>query len=194
MAAIPDSLPFEKAVVLPLSLSTAAAGLYQKSLLGLPYPTKDPEFTGKAVLIWGGSSAVGSSAIQLAVASGVYVATTAHRKHYDYVKDLGATHVFDHDDPDVVQEILTAFAKAKQFVGVFDAISSDETIICCSQITNKLGGGLVVDMRGVVGGGLGVLEESIPENVQAKGGKSKYTFPSTVSLSVHSKPSSTYTS
>lgn len=171
VTAIPDSLSFEKAVVLPLSLSTAAAGLYQKSFLGFPYPKKDPIFTGQAVLIWGGSSAVGSSAIQLAVASGIFVATTAHRKHFDYVKDLGATHVFDYDDPDVVQEILTAFARAKQFAGVFDAISSDETIISCAQITNKLGGGLVVDMRGLVGGALGELEESMPENVEAKGGK-----------------------
>ncbi|KAJ5860305.1 zinc-binding oxidoreductase CipB [Penicillium soppii] len=35
-AAIPDNLSFEQAVVLPLAISTACAGLYQKEYLNLP--------------------------------------------------------------------------------------------------------------------------------------------------------------
>jgi len=64
----PDSLSFEQAVVLPLAVSTAATGLFKKDRLALPYPTNASKPTGKTVLVWGGSSSVGSSAIQLAAA------------------------------------------------------------------------------------------------------------------------------
>lgn len=39
MAKIPDRMEFKDAVVLPLSITTAAAGLYPKDLLGLPHPS-----------------------------------------------------------------------------------------------------------------------------------------------------------
>jgi hypothetical protein len=49
VCSIPNDLSFQRAVVLPLAISTAAAGLYQKPHLGLPYqhwplrrPVKDP--------------------------------------------------------------------------------------------------------------------------------------------------------
>ncbi|PMD18134.1 GroES-like protein, partial [Hyaloscypha hepaticicola] len=96
VASIPDSLSYEHAVVLPLSISTAAAGLYQKGFLEVPYSTIDPKPTGKTILFWGGSSSVGSTTIQLAVASGLTVVSTASKKNFDYVKALGAHHVFDH--------------------------------------------------------------------------------------------------
>lgn len=59
---VPDSLPLANAVVLPLSIDTAATGLF--NMLKLPYPSLNPKPTGKTILIWGGSSSVGSSAIQ----------------------------------------------------------------------------------------------------------------------------------
>lgn len=62
VAAVPDSLPLANAAVLPLSVSTASAGLFK--ILKLPFPVLEPKPTGKTVLIWGGSSSCGSSAIQ----------------------------------------------------------------------------------------------------------------------------------
>lgn len=62
VAKIPDTLPLANAAVLPLSISTAATGLFK--LLALPFPELDPKPTGKTILIWGGSSSVGASAIQ----------------------------------------------------------------------------------------------------------------------------------
>jgi len=56
-------------------------------------------------LVWGGSSSVGSYAIQLGALSGLTVITTASPRNFDYVKNLGATYVFDHSDPNVVNEI-----------------------------------------------------------------------------------------
>lgn len=59
---VPDAIPLANAAVLPLATSTAACGIYKH--LKLPYPTLDPKPTGRTILIWGGSSSVGSSAIQ----------------------------------------------------------------------------------------------------------------------------------
>lgn len=59
---IPDSIPLANAAVLPLSVDTASAGLFK--ILKLPLPSLSPKPTEKSILIWGGSSSVGSSAIQ----------------------------------------------------------------------------------------------------------------------------------
>lgn len=60
---IPANMSYETAVVLPLGLSTAAAGLFQKAFLNLQLPLEPArEPTGKTLLVWGGSSSVGSNA------------------------------------------------------------------------------------------------------------------------------------
>ncbi len=75
---LPDSMSFERAAVLPLAVATAACGLFLENQLGLRTPSAvRPEPTGKTVLIWGGSTSVGSAAIQLASAAGYEVVTTA---------------------------------------------------------------------------------------------------------------------
>jgi NADPH:quinone reductase-like Zn-dependent oxidoreductase len=51
VCSIPDDLSFQRAVVLSLAISAAAAGLYQKTHLGLPYPTLAPKKTGKTILV-----------------------------------------------------------------------------------------------------------------------------------------------
>ena len=57
-------------LVLPLCLSTAACGMFQKHFLALQYPLLNPKPTGKTLLVWGGATSVGSNAIQLGVAAG----------------------------------------------------------------------------------------------------------------------------
>ena len=103
VSVVPDSMPLANAAVLPL-FSTAASGLFYQ--LGLPFPSLNPKATGKTILIWGGNSSCGSSTIQLAVAAGLTVATTASNANREYVKSFGATQVFDHNDPIVIDEIL----------------------------------------------------------------------------------------
>lgn len=107
---IPATLPFEDAAVLPLGLSTAACGLFQKDHLALQYPTRDALPTGKTLLVWGGSTSVGSNAIQLAVAAGYEVVATASPANFAYIHSLGATHVLDYNSPDVVQNLIKAFS------------------------------------------------------------------------------------
>ena len=133
---IPDFLSFENAAVLPLCVATAAAGLYQEDYLGLEHPTATHSPNGKTVLIWGGSSSVGSNAIQLAVASGYEVVTTASPKNFEYVKKLGASQVFDYSEATVVNDIDYAL-EGKHFAGVFDAINTNGAIGNCVEIASR---------------------------------------------------------
>lgn len=105
---IPGSMSYESACVLPLCLSTAACALYQKDYLALPSPSMNPTPKDDILLVWGGSTSVGSNAIQLAVASGYKVFTTASPKNFDYVKGLGASEVWDYNSPTVVPDIIKA--------------------------------------------------------------------------------------
>ena len=105
---IPASMSFEEASVLPLGLSTAACGLFEKDQLALDLPSLSSKPNGKTLLVWGGSTSVGSNAIQLAVAAGYEVFTTASPRNFDYCKKLGASRVFDYHDANVVRDIIAA--------------------------------------------------------------------------------------
>ncbi|TGO68494.1 hypothetical protein BOTNAR_0024g00460 [Botryotinia narcissicola] len=133
-SALPDSHSFAQGAVLPLAISTASAGLFQKDTLNLPLPSATSKIetdNEKSVLIWGGASSVGASAIQLAVAAGVKVITTASSQNHDFVKSIGAQIVIDYKSPNVVEEVANTI-RGSQFAGVFDAISetrSFETVL-----------------------------------------------------------------
>ncbi|GKZ33166.1 hypothetical protein AbraIFM66950_002952 [Aspergillus brasiliensis] len=138
VAEIPDSLTFEQAVVLPLAVSTASAGLYRKDYLNLPLPEADDvKRTDQVLLVWGGASSVGATAIQLAVASGLTVLTTASEANKEFVKSLGAHAVFDYRSPTIVEEISRALRGSK-FTGVYDAIAEEASFRAISEILDRL--------------------------------------------------------
>jgi len=107
-APIPDAMAFEDAAVLPLGLSTAACGLFQKNFLAMNAPSAAPAPAGKTLLVWGGSTSVGSNAIQLAVAAGYEVVATASPRNFDYAKRLGAREAFDYRSKTVISDIVSA--------------------------------------------------------------------------------------
>ena len=114
---IPSTMSYESAAVLPLGLSTAACGLFQEDQLALQYPSvPPPKPTGKTLLVWGGATSVGSNAIQLAIAAGYEVITTASPMNFDYVKRLGACEVFDYNSHTVIEDLIRAF-KNKTIAG-----------------------------------------------------------------------------
>lgn len=121
--------------MLPLGISTAAAGLYLPGYLGLDLPSpnanaNNPD-TGKGkkkktLLIWGGSSSVGATAIQLARASGLDVITTASVSNFAFVREMGAAAVFDYQSQSVVEDIVRQIqGDGGEFVGIYDAISEE---------------------------------------------------------------------
>ena len=98
---------------------------------------------------------MGSTAIQLAVAAGLTVAVTASPSKFAYVKSLGATYVFDHHDPKVVENVLKVLRTGDQ---VFDVMGFSDTQVVCGEILGKIGGGKLPTVRWPIG--------PFPENVQ----------------------------
>ena len=193
VASVPDDISFEAAVVLPLSISTAASGLYLKSTLALPYrsltsaasaspfeipvqqepldtpsPTRlgyqrcipSTSKTRKSILLWGGSSSVGSSVIQLASQSGYRVITTASPSNYDYCKGLGASLVLDYHNPDIV-DILIGLLSITKCVGAYDAIGAEATVRQCGSVLHALGGGKIASV--------GSAPDDLPKGVKVVG-------------------------
>jgi len=92
--------------------------LFQQDQLALRHPTASTPPTGQTVLVWGGSTSVGSNAIQLAAAAGYDVVTTASPRNHDFVRRLGASRAFDYSSPSVVRDLIAALAGAP-VAGVF---------------------------------------------------------------------------
>lgn len=132
-------MSFKQAVVLPVAVSTAAAGLYLPKYLGLPYlPSSNPKPTGKTLLVWGGASSVGAVTIQFAVASGLRVITTASPANHEFVKAMGASAVFDYRSPSVVEDIVKEL-EGSDLAGVYDAISEEPSFEPITEILKRVG-------------------------------------------------------
>ncbi|KAI4271481.1 MAG: hypothetical protein LQ337_005978 [Flavoplaca oasis] len=99
---LPDGLSFEEGAILPLAVLTALSAY---TTLGIPLETKYTADDKQAILIWGGSSSVGSLAVQSAKIMGFTVYATAGPQNLEYVKSLGAMAVFDYKSSDVVSQI-----------------------------------------------------------------------------------------
>jgi NADPH:quinone reductase-like Zn-dependent oxidoreductase len=141
-APIPTRMRFEDAAVLPLGISTAASGMFQKDYLALEYPKLTPSSTGKTLLIWGGSTSVGSNAIQLAKAAGYTVVTTCSQKNFKYVKSLGADEVYDYHDKSALRD-LTKTLEGKTVAGAL-AIGTGSSDACLAVLKSCSGNKFIV--------------------------------------------------
>jgi NADPH:quinone reductase-like Zn-dependent oxidoreductase len=68
-ARIPPQMSFEDAATLPCGIGTCGLGMYSPKHLGLPMlslPLEEKKTSGPTILIYGGSSATGTLAIQFA--------------------------------------------------------------------------------------------------------------------------------
>lgn len=90
------------------------------------------------ILIHGGAGGIGSIAIQLAKALGVYAATTVSTRDVDYAKSLGADEVIDFKTQ-AFEEILS------DFDAVFDTVGKEVTD---KSFTVLKKGGILVSMAG----------------------------------------------
>ncbi|KAL8988420.1 MAG: hypothetical protein Q9169_008557, partial [Polycauliona sp. 2 TL-2023] len=153
---LPEEMTFDEAASLPMAVQTAWYGWYTIGLLSdratstpekpytfptplIPNPASSRNHKSnkkEAVLIWGGSSSVGSACVQIAARSlGYIVYTTASAKHHAYLRSLGASHLFDYRDSDVVDKIINT-AKSNMSSGAhgplriaYDAAGSIPSIL-----------------------------------------------------------------
>jgi NADPH:quinone reductase-like Zn-dependent oxidoreductase len=96
---IPEGVTFEQAVAAGLTASTAWAGLFDLGHLK----------AGERVLIWAGSSGVGSMAIQLAKHAGAWVVTTTgNSAKASELRHLGADMILNRRTDNIVQAIQNA--------------------------------------------------------------------------------------
>lgn len=150
---LPNEIPFTNGVVVPFALEAAVCALPVKvpgpampgvatPAMGLPCPSLDPKPLGKALVVYGGSSSVGSMTIQLASAAGIRVLAICSERNFSLAKTAGAALVFDYHDCAFVDEIIDHIrASGQEFLGIFDAISTSETYENGLKILSALGGG-----------------------------------------------------
>ena len=103
---VPDDVRLIDAAVLPLALTTAAAGLFEPDQLGLTLPGAQVVERPETVLVWGASTSVGNNAVQLAANAGYRVVATASPRNADLVRGLGAAEVFDYRERSVVADLV----------------------------------------------------------------------------------------
>ncbi|KAL2822441.1 zinc-binding oxidoreductase [Aspergillus granulosus] len=132
---IPGYMGFEEAATLGLGVITAAQGLYQSLKLALP---TEPISQPKTILIYGGSTATGTLAIQLAKISGYTVLTTCSSRNFELVKSRGADRIFDYHDPSSAAAIRESTQGGLKLV--FDTISSESSAKYCEQALSTEGG------------------------------------------------------
>ncbi|KAJ4037484.1 hypothetical protein NW756_012720 [Fusarium oxysporum] len=103
---LPPNISFEAGAGIPLSFITAALALYQ--YLQVPLPTTQGS-KDIPILIYGGASAVGSYALQLARLSNLNPIITVAGSGIAHVEALNAaTHIIDYRKGDVAKQILEA--------------------------------------------------------------------------------------
>ncbi|KAI2694792.1 hypothetical protein CBS147332_9556 [Penicillium roqueforti] len=134
---IPESMSFEAAATFGVGLTTVGQNLYQS--MELPFPgNQSSESDDTNILIYGGATATGTLAIQLAKLSGLRVVTTCSEANRSFMFELGADAVFDYHDPLVGEQIREDTDDALEFV--FDTISTPQSAAICSAAISSAGG------------------------------------------------------
>ena len=159
---VPDSLSFAEASIFPLCIATSAYALFSKDFLALPNPKIEPISIGKSILIWGGSSAVGSNAIQLAKAAGFEDFSSSSPRHFEHFKSLAASKVCDYSSETVTADVVAELDRTT-CAGIFQAAGP---VKACLQIAQA---DLFV-----------ATATSIPDDMVPSGVRAKMVFGSTL--------------
>ncbi|KAF5567605.1 zinc-binding alcohol dehydrogenase domain-containing protein [Fusarium phyllophilum] len=140
VAKIPDRIPYKDAAVLLLGLTTSSAMLFSPTLMALDLPMAGTEMNskGKVVVVWGGSSSVGSNAIQTVKAAGYIVAATASKHNHGLLKEMKVDYVFNYKKDGIVEEIISTLSGIGDLAGVYCAVYSDTAITACATIADRL--------------------------------------------------------
>lgn len=154
---IPENVSFEEGCVLPLAVNTAAQGLFAKGHLELPMPSLNPKPSDTAIFIYGGSTSVGATAIQLAKAAGVFVVSVAGKANHEFCKSLGADIVLDYKEAGWEEKVAAAM-QGLRIAGAYDSIGSESTSKACAAILASTGSDFSV---------MSVLP--LPEGIKGKG-------------------------
>lgn len=142
---VPEKVSFSEAAVFPSCLCVASYALFLQSTLAMTLPptTGAGEPNEKVLIVWGGSSVVGSCAIQLARLAGYSVIATSSELNFSHCLSLGAEKVFNYKDAKVVEDIIAA-CEGRQSAGVFVAYYNNDSTIACAEIASRVAGNKTV--------------------------------------------------
>ncbi|KAF2865945.1 chaperonin 10-like protein [Massariosphaeria phaeospora] len=136
---LPDKLPLSVGASLPTIWFTVGQALFQKLLPPVvsarPF---QPSAAPITVLVYGGSSSVGTTALQLLTLAGLRPITTCSPRNFDLVKGFGAEEAFDYRSPTCAADIKKATRNGLRFA--LDCISTKESIAICYGAIGRAGG------------------------------------------------------
>jgi NADPH:quinone reductase-like Zn-dependent oxidoreductase len=136
---VPDNMSFQDAATVGLGVTTAALGLYRSLGLALPSePLTEEKEKKKQILVYGGSTATGTLAIQFANLSGYEVLTTCSPRHFERVRELGADAVFDYNGPGSARAIRAQ--TNDRLTMAFDTVSVESSAKYCDLALSSKGG------------------------------------------------------
>ncbi|KAI0434878.1 GroES-like protein [Xylaria sp. FL1042] len=131
-------LPMEQAATLGVGIMTNIMALWDPSGLALAATPDEPTEKPFPVLVYGGSTATGTMAMQLLRLSGLLPITTCSPRNFDLVRTRGAAAALDYVTPNVVDDIK-AFAGGK-LKHVYDCVADPSSAAHCYAAIGRTGG------------------------------------------------------
>ncbi|TVY36832.1 Trans-enoyl reductase [Lachnellula subtilissima] len=133
-------IPIEKAATLGTALATCSLALWATDALNIPSTPDTPSLQVEPipVLVYGGSSASGTMAIQLLRLSGLDPIATCSPHNFELVRSYGASAVFDYTDTNTSVAIKAHTRGRLKYV--LDCISDEQSVRCCYGAIARTGG------------------------------------------------------
>ena len=134
---LPPGMSYEEGACLGTSFMTAGMALFHS--LGLDGRPLEPRSGQNCpVLVYGGSSATGTAAIQLLKLAGFAPVATCSPHNFDLVQSYGAEAVFDYHAADCAAQIKKYTKSGLRYA--LDCISTVSSMKLCYQAMGRLGG------------------------------------------------------
>ncbi|KAH8779756.1 zinc-binding dehydrogenase [Diaporthe sp. PMI_573] len=140
---VPASFKPQDAATLGCALGTAIVALWDTDGLDLPISPVSPAPRGSdeafPVLVYGGSTASGTMALQLLRLSGANpLIATCSPRNFDLARFYGATSVYDYTDPETPSRIRAETGGDLEHV--LDTITDAGSVACCEAALSRSGG------------------------------------------------------
>lgn len=142
---VPSSFKPQDAATLGCALGTAIVALWDRDGLDLPISPASPASPGSdeavPALVYGGSTASGTMALQLLRLSGVNpLIATCSPRNFDLARSYGATSVYDYADPETPSRIRSETGGDLEHA--LDTITDAGSVACCEAALSRYGGAL----------------------------------------------------
>ncbi|KAH7359266.1 chaperonin 10-like protein [Plectosphaerella cucumerina] len=132
---VPENLSDTDAATQGVAISTIGLALYRHLKLPLPGEHRNKPFT---VFINGGSTAMGTEAVQFVKLSGGNLITTASPANKEYIRSYGADHVLDYKSPSLEQDVRTLAGGDLEYI--FDTWPDDASARLSAKLLSRDGG------------------------------------------------------